>query len=232
MSNLTIDQILAERRMDENPDIYGIEKEASSQPVNSSQFSYEEVEKMASILENADIQVDNNSGGDLNEKIAAALILSDSINALYKEASDSEPKEEEKEEKEEEKSEEEKTAMAKVASFIVNAHESGVSDEELAEFIEKKAKAGSGFFSGLKGLLTSKPGKAAIGAGALGGAAYGGKEYGEHETEEKAKRILPKILRLGQAQGYRMGTRKGFEAGAHAANSAWKQRLLDRAKQG
>lgn len=226
MSNLTIDQILAERRMEESPDIYGIEKEASSQPSPSVPFPSEEVEKMASLLSEADLQSDNVQGGDsFNERVAAALILNDHITSMLKEAEYSEDKEEKKEEKKDKKEEEEeKTASFKVASFIVKADEAGYSPEEIRSFIEKQASV-KGFMTGLKNLMTGTPGKALAGTGALAGAGLAGHELGETRTEEKAKKILPKVFQMGQIHGYRAGARKGFETGAYASNQAWKRRI-------
>lgn len=234
MSNLTIDQILAEKRQEDNPDIYGVKKEASSQASQPSQFSTEEVEKMASLLTEADLPSENISSGDsFQERLASALILNDHINSFLKEAEkvevevETKGKEEEEEEDEEDEGAEEaeKSASVKVASFIVQADKSGYAPEEIREFIEKKAFKGSSFLKGLKNLMKSTPAKATASATGLGAAAYGGKEYGETQTEEKAKKILPKIFQAGQMAGYRHGARKGFEAGAHASNNAWMQRL-------
>lgn len=234
MSNLTIDQILAEKRQEESPELYGIEKEASSQPAQSSGFSYEEVEKMASILSSAELPKNTESSSDdFNTRIAAALILQDSIASIYKQASDDsdsemekkEEMEEEMEEEVEEDDEETKVAAAKVAQFIVGADEKGISHEEIGQFIEKQASKGGSFLKGLKSLMSSTPAKATMGAGALGASGLAGFELGEDATEEKAKQLLPKVLQLGQAQGYRMGARKGFEMGAQATNQAWHNRL-------
>ena len=73
--------------------------------------------------------------------------------------------------------------------------------------------------------MTSTPAKGLAVAGGVGGAGYAGKEYGEKKTEEKAKKILPKIYRAGQQTGYSVGAKKGFEAGAKASNKAWMHRL-------
>jgi hypothetical protein len=231
MSNLTIDQILAEKRQEDNPDIYGIEKEASSQASQPSQFSTEEVEKMASLLIEADLPSENISSSDsFQERLASALILNDHINSFLKEAAKVEVEVETKgkeddEEDEEEDEEAEKAASLKAAHFIVQADEAGYSPEEIRSFIEKNASRGGQILKGLKGLISSKPVQVGGGVAGLTGAGYVGKEYGETKTEEKARKLVPKIYQAGLVRGHRKGSQSGFEAGAHAANVAWMQRL-------
>lgn len=230
MSNLTIDQILAEKRQEDNPDIYGIEKEASSQTSQPSQFSTEEVEKMASLLTEADLPSNNMSSSDsFQERLASALILNDHINSFLKEAEkvevEVETKGKDEDEEDEEDEEAEKSASLKAARFIVQADEAGYTPEEIREFIEKNASKGGRLLQGMKRLITSRPAQVTGTAAGLGGAAYGGKEYGEAKMEEKARKLVPKVYRAGVVTGHRKGTRKGFEAGAHAANKAWIQRL-------
>ena len=231
MGNLTIDQILADKRQDENPDLYGIEKKASSQP--SSPYSYKEVAEMASFLKEASVPK-NNGGVSFNEKLASALILQDHIASIVKEAEGCDDSGDKKSEKKEGKTEE-KTASTKVASFIVQAHESGHSPEEIFGFIEKQASLGGGFMQGLKRLTTGNVGKALGGAGIIGGSAYAGKEYGEDVTEEKAKKLLPAIFNAGRMrqkaidqQQMNLVAKKSFEMGAQRTNAAWKQRLQER----
>lgn len=222
MGNLTIDQILADRHRDANPEIYGIEKEASAQPTNSSPFSDEEIEKMASLLEDGKLPQPV-IADSFNEKLAAALILQDSIHSLVKEASkveieiesdDSKGKEEEEKEEEENDDEEE---VKEASAFVQKALESGHSEEDIMGFLEKKASVSpSAARKIMKGLM---------GTAAIGGSAYAGKAYGEEKTEEKAKNALKVIVPKVYMAGRQSGRRSGFSEGAYATNNAWQRRM-------
>lgn len=218
MSKLTIDQILSEEREKGLP-VFALEKDASAQPPKSSAFSDEEVEKMASLLIEADFPEQQES---FNEKIAAALILSDTINSLVKEASYSSPKEEVVVADDEE---------IKLAHFIDSAVKDGYSIEEIDEFLEKKAAAGS-VYRAVKNLaskaMKSRAAKGAAGLSAVGGAGAVGHEVGKSKEREKAKKVMPKIFQMGATKGYKSGTERGFRAGVFASNSAWKKHLAAR----
>lgn len=186
MGNLTIDQILADRHKDENPEIYSMDKEASAQPPKSSPFSDEEIEKMASHLGSAEIATPV-QGDNFNERLAAALILNDSISSIVKEA-------QEQGEFEVEEAPELSEEEIKTASFIQKAVDAGYSHQEALDFVEKKA--------GLSQSTMKNIGKGALAAAGLGTAGVLGKEYGESQTEEKAiramKKIVPKVFQAGQ----------------------------------
>lgn len=244
MSNLTIDQILAERRQEETPDIYGFEKEASlATHTSEDKFPSSEITKMASKLKSGVIS--GSAPRSFNEKMAEALIFGETISTLEKEASSdgstmmgmkdmmgmgSAKSTVTKKESTPEKTVCEckencdcKAQAEKVASFIMTAYDSGNSEDDISDFVEKTAAKSTAFASGVKGLkkmFSSTAGKAAAGAGVVGGAAYGGKEYGEGVATDKAKKIIPKVLRMGRLQGYRAGARRGYLAGTKRGFSA------------
>jgi hypothetical protein len=86
MSNLTIDQILAE--CEEEPTIYSeFEKKANSQPSTSNESNLDEVENMVNLLKHASISDELTEQNteyvvqprSLQEKVAEAIILNDVI---------------------------------------------------------------------------------------------------------------------------------------------------------
>lgn len=207
--SLTIDQILAEAKgeIESSPQVFDLEKEASAQPSVSSHqdFSVEEIEKMAGLLREADISIAANDNSDVSvhEKIAEAMILSQTLSALNA-----------AEEQEE-----------KLASFRDAALQAGYNPQEVEEFVEKQAKMN------MMGALKSPVGKGIAATMALGGAGAIGHEVGEERTKKKARKAIKhysqKAYSAGAKRGYRAGTRRGFVAGAKASTAYHRRRLRE-----
>ena len=192
---LTIEQILSEAR-GESPDLYVLNKTASTQPPTSSRFSPAEIEKMASRLKDAELP--QGSADSFAEKLAAAILLNDTIQTLAKtaesEGASSDKKENAKKEKEEGSEE-------KVASFVKQALDQGYSKKEVISLLEKKAKASSA----VSKFLSSGAGKALAATTVAAGGAAAGHTVGKKTTEEKAKKVMPLFYHKGLIEGYRRG---------------------------
>lgn len=212
--SLTIDQILAESRgeVSSSPDTFGIEKEAAAQPSVSStnDISNEEIEKMAGLLREADLSEKTASevitvsvGSSMAEKVAEALILSQTIQAI---GSDDE-------------------SEVKVASFRDKAIQAGYNANEVDALLEKEAKMN------MMGALKSPIGKGIAATMALTGTGAIGHEIGESRTEDKANKAIRVVGRqaysAGAQRGHRVGIVKGFSAGAQAQRERYKRRLRE-----
>jgi len=200
--SLTIDQILAESRGEiESPTIFNTEKEASAQPSVSSNgaVSAEEIEKMASLLREADISNETSVVEyTMEEKIAEALILNQTMQAIGQVQDESE----------------------KVANFRDKAISAGYNAEDVDALLEKEARMS------MWGSLAKSPVAKVIGATAtLGAAGAIGHEVGESRTEVKARKAIKSVGRQAFVAGNRFGTRRGFVRGANASSEYYKRKL-------
>ena len=187
--SLTIDQILAEAK-GEQPEVYGIEKEASAQPsISSDEFSDEEIEKMAGLLQEAELPGDNSFAlteeRSFEEKVAEALILTQSLQAIsgYDEEAE------------------------KLASFRDAAIANGYDPYEVDAFLEKQAskvKAMSGSAKALLGIG---------GAAALGASGYAGHSIGEKKGKRKGFGVGRRYQHVIEKRNDRMLARKAYRTG-------------------
>ena len=171
MSNLTIDQILAE--CSDEPTVYSdFEKEASSQPSTSSTVSSDEVEQMASLLKQASIE-DAVTEQQVNyvtiprtfeEKVAEAIILNETLQEM----------------------------ATPEAMFKTAAIEAGYEPEEIDSFLEKKALNSTEAKKGLKYLLAAG-GISGVGAGSYVAGRKRGRSKGRKEGFYVGRLIQRKI---------------------------------------
>jgi hypothetical protein len=187
--------------MEDSPELFLFqEKTASTQPpVSGSLTSDSEIEKMAHLLATGDIVEEEIS---FNERIAAALILQNTISSLVKHASEESYSESQRDKASREKSEEEEEEE-KIAAFVQNAKANGHSDEEVSEFLEKEAKLK------LSPQVMKRLGLVGLGAGATVAGHEVGKKKGQKETAEKAVKAMPTVFRAGMLRGYKMGLERG-----------------------
>lgn len=198
--SLTIDQILAEVRGEiESPLTYNtVEKNASAQPSTSNKTHVvsDEVEKMAGLLREAILPEETvttkivTQDISMGEKIAEALILSQTLGVLSVED----------------------TEATKVASFREEALRAGYDSKEVDAFLEKQAKMS------MWGSLKKSPLAKIVGAtAALGASAAAGHEVGESRTEDKARAAIKntgdQAFKAGLRAGYGVGVKKGLTAG-------------------
>ena len=205
MSKFSIENLLNEKRAGHEPDVFSNDGSFSTQPPVSSTINLDdEIEKMANLLRTAEVAEDNQPA--FNERIAAALILTDAISSVIKEAEACGSCEAEDKAKAKSQKEEEKKAEAlnedeeKIASFVTKAKAQGYSDQEVSDFLTKQAK--------MKVSPDSVKKVLALTAGAAGVGYAGhevGKKKGKKEVAERASKIMPAVYRAGMLKGLRIG---------------------------
>lgn len=187
MEKLSIDQILAEHR-DDQPEVYNLEKAASAQRSKSEPFTGEDIEKMAGLLDGASLPEVNEN---FYEKLASAMILSETLQYLKKE-------------------EDVSCENTKLAEFKEEALKAGYNVSEVDAFIEKKAKMN--IWGGLKNVLKGNKKLLLGGTAAAGASGYAGKEYGERQEREKTHGLLrevgQKAFRAGRGYQHELWRRR------------------------
>lgn len=195
MGNLTIDQILSECQ-DEIQTFDGSTKEASVQS-DSSNFSDDEIVKMAELLKEADISEEKGESRSLYEKVAEAMILNDTLQNLEQ--------------------------TEKVAGFRDAAIKAGYDASEVDCLIEKEA--GMNMLGSLVSKGRAHAGKLLLGTAALGAAGtVGGHEYGEGMERERARKVIGVTSKASFRAGRKFQHRRSFTAGANH-QSKWRQQM-------
>lgn len=205
-NHLTIDQILAGVGAD-NLFEGSSEKTASAGPSKSSDFTDNDVNDMVSFLKEASLPQGEVS---FKEKLASALLLNQSLQAL----TEGEPESSVKEASSKELPDE-------VKGFIKSAMDQGYTQDEALEFLEKQS-------SRMRGL-----GKGLAYASAAAGIGGGGYMMGKSKERKKAKDAFQKVMPKVHQHGLLQGKQRGFQMGAQKMDSAWKQKIQEaRAKHG
>lgn len=199
-NHLTIDQILAEVGTD-NLFEGKQEKTASAGPSESSSYSDSDITEMVSFLKEA--SVPNGGSESIKEKLASALLLSQSLQSLVtgedsqeKTASENKPQE----------------LTEAQEAFTKEAKNQGYSDEEIQEFLEKQSSL-------------RRVGQGLAAATALATAGVGGHQIGKTKERKRAQKAFQETMPKVHRHGMLMGKQRGMQVGAQKMDSAWRNKL-------